>query len=240
MKLRQECHASQGAIKSYLVRQTHYRSVIRVSFFRFLPFLRRAIWTDMAPGRGWSLTTSRRPDLTRLSWPFFFDAPPGTNGRCLWPDLQFPVNKSRCWEIYTRAESNRTMPRRIALYRFDVTTTKRRVIAGARAGDERFSRSGGEFVSNVITYVVVYLSVRSTDFSSFLSRWRRRRDAELIFRSRVREFCPTANWKRSAWLPIIHRIQKTTSEYIYAFLKSQREQFFHGLLEKQSLMSQSR
>lgn len=76
------------------MRQTHYRGVIRVSSFRFLPFLRCAIWTDTAPGRGWPLPASRRPDLTRLSRPFFFDAPPGTNGRCLWPDLQFPVNKS--------------------------------------------------------------------------------------------------------------------------------------------------
>lgn len=108
MELRQECHASQRAIKSYWVRQTHYRGVIRVSFFRFFRFFR---FFGAQSGQTRRLaevgpSPLSRPDLTRLSRPFFFDAPPGTNGRCLWPDLQFPVNKSLAVERYTRAELN--------------------------------------------------------------------------------------------------------------------------------------
>lgn len=212
MELRQGCHASQRAIKSYSVRQTRYHGVIRVSFFRFFRFFgaqsgqtRRLAEVGPSP---------RRPDLTRLSRPFFFDAPPGTNGRCLWPDLQFPVNKSLAVERYTRAESNWATPRRAAPRRAgstSVTTTKRRVIAGASVGDERFSRSGGKFVSNVITHVVV----RSTDSSSFFSPWRRRRcrrrDARINFPLASARALPDGELKTvgSRWLPIIHRIQKT-------------------------------
>lgn len=113
MELREEtCRASQRAIKSCSVRQTHYRGVIRVSFFRFFRFFgaqsgqtRRLAEVGPPP--------PPRPDLTRLSRPFFFDAPPGTSGRCLWPDLQFPVNKSLAVERYTRAGSSRATPGRL-------------------------------------------------------------------------------------------------------------------------------
>lgn len=138
MKLRRECHVNQRAIKSpnaFIVAWFAFPSSVSSVFFGAQSGQTRRL-AEVGP-------------LTRLSRPFFFDAPPGTNGRCLWLDLQFPVNKSLAVESYTRAESNWATPRTCRAVPVSTSvTTKRRVIAGARAGDERFSWSGGEFVSN--------------------------------------------------------------------------------------------
>lgn len=142
-----------------------YRSVIRVSFFRFFDAqsgqTRRLAEVGPSPRLNsfipallfWRTTRHKRPLSLRL-------------------DLQFPVNESLAVERYTGVASDST----------SVTSTKRRVIDGARAPETSDFREVNSFREcNYARRPSVRPSVR--DSFPFLSLER----DELIFRSWMRE-----------------------------------------------------
>lgn len=185
------------AIKWYSVRETHYRGVIRVSFFRFFRFsgaqseqTRRLAEVGPLP---------RRADLTRLLRPFSFSTHRQAQTAAVsGPTFNFRLTSlSLLRDIH---EPSRTEPRHGAPCRFDVRnkTTKRRVIAGARAPETSDFR-GAEanlFRTSLRTSSFVRLFIQPIPPRSFhpgSGDGDAARPPELISRSRVCELCPMAN-----------------------------------------------
>lgn len=156
--------ARQHAIKSESARQMRYRSVIRVSFFRFFDAqsgqTRRLAEVGPSPRLNSFIPALLFRRTTRHKRPL-----------SLRLDLQFPVNESLAVERYTGVA-----PSRVASDSTSVTSTKRRVIDGAKAPETSDFREGNSF--RECNYAR-RPSVRLSDSFPFLSL----EHDELIFRS---------------------------------------------------------